>query len=361
MTSVEFKAGEDDSLGKKARELLMENRKEEWNVLRSKELDWMVIQDFSLRSRNCEGWDFSRCQLIAVDFSYGNFCHANFTASNLLHCQATGTQFEGAILEGAHVQSCDFGEANLRNSHLSESIWSRQSVLTLADFEGSDLSRAAFIELDTLHLARNLQKATSGLQHNLGSGSSIDFQTLEFCERLPDSLLRACALPSWLRQYYTTGREPSRPPRVFLSYATEDHAELHHLLFLLRDRFASPFHDRRDGHAGAALNHYLPQQIEACELFLVLLTSASVASHWVRREVSWALDFSKPIIPVVINFDEVNRKRWVKELLKRFNYVQWQDDSEERALALLQIARALDQVTKPRRKLIGRRKGNSSP
>jgi hypothetical protein len=75
----------------------------------------------------------------------------------------------------------------------------------------------------------------------------------------------------------------------------------------------------------------IQQGIKLCEFFLVVLTPESVESEWVNREIIFAMEYKKQIIPLYlkqcerpisiierqyINFGNQTRKAAIKELIE---------------------------------------------
>jgi tetratricopeptide (TPR) repeat protein len=98
---------------------------------------------------------------------------------------------------------------------------------------------------------------------------------------------------------------------AFISYAEEDSRTAAGIARLLAEGGLSSWRYEADSVGG---QNYLLQtraQIEACGLFLVLLTPASLASEQIDREVVRAHECGKPCLPVLegVTYDEFTRAR----------------------------------------------------
>ncbi len=90
-------------------------------------------------------------------------------------------------------------------------------------------------------------------------------------------------------------------PRVFISYRRSASAGYGQILHdKLSERGAEIFLDVRDLHAGE-FGEDLKESIATCDYFLLLLAPTTLESQWVIKEVEYAREKGKIIIPVLIN------------------------------------------------------------
>jgi hypothetical protein len=325
-----------------------------WNALRGRRREFRRVAIHSNQlSGTFHGFDFSHCSFLATDLK-GDFQGSSFVGSDVIHCDGAGGNFDGCYFTGARISGGDFRGASFQGADLSSSIWSHQVGLALANFDDAQLSGTSFINLDELAMVMNLHRAYIGMSPN-----SVDFSTLDFCETLPTELLNSCALPDWLKRFYVDGVRPNRSPKIFLSYSSADSRQLSEVLFMLRDHFHRPLHDRRDAPAGCLLAPYLKGRIRSSDLVLVLLTARSVRSRWVEREVAWARAARKRILPVAYGF-RFGRCRvdWVRRLVAERNVLEWRPNQEEALAGLMrQVARMLGKTTRAKPDLMASRSG----
>jgi len=110
--------------------------------------------------------------------------------------------------------------------------------------------------------------------------------------------------------------------RIFISYSRRDKAVADYIGAELRNRGADVFIDYQKLIGGENFIRRLGREIEACNVFVLLLSPCSVASKWVQAEAAWALRCDKPIIPVLLepasmadfffltNVEQVDFTRW---------------------------------------------------
>jgi TolB-like protein len=94
-------------------------------------------------------------------------------------------------------------------------------------------------------------------------------------------------------------------PGIFISYSREDEKQAMHLLALLRREGYSVWIDQ-EAIAGASIwSDEIVQNIKTSEIFIALLSSASVSSANVAKEIALAAEHGKIILPVEIGSVEL--------------------------------------------------------
>ena len=88
--------------------------------------------------------------------------------------------------------------------------------------------------------------------------------------------------------------------RLFISYSHADNAIAERLATDLRQRTFSVWMDRSNIEASQVWSSEIEQAIRGCEFFLVLLSPHSIDSSWVRREIFYAQQWQKVIVPILI-------------------------------------------------------------
>ena len=86
---------------------------------------------------------------------------------------------------------------------------------------------------------------------------------------------------------------------VFISHSSKDRWIARQMARLIEERDIRTFFDEKDFQGGDRIPETIKKNIKECEELLVLLSSASVQSDWVKYEiaVAWALD--KKLVPIV--------------------------------------------------------------
>lgn len=128
---------------------------------------------------------------------------------------------------------------------------------------------------------------------------------------------------------------PARPmSHIFISYARSDGRIADMLQEKLRQRGVEVWVDRTRLVPGAAWPLNLRQAIDTCDTMLVLLSPRSVASEFVRREYTHALEAGKIVIPVLI--------APVKAFPEALRAVQWVDMTQKAGQGYYDLLLALD-------------------
>lgn len=129
----------------------------------------------------------------------------------------------------------------------------------------------------------------------------------------------------------TMAREKQR--KTFLSYSRENKD---FALKLAKELKAEGFHvwlDTLDIPTGSRWDSEVEKALEECEIFMIIMTPASIASENVRDEIGYAIDAGKRFLPVMLE------KCVVPLRLRRFQYVDFTnksfDDGVESAKDLL--------------------------
>ncbi len=89
-------------------------------------------------------------------------------------------------------------------------------------------------------------------------------------------------------------------PRIFISYSRRDIGAAAYLASELSRRGARVFIDFAGLDAGQQWDERLGSEIEQCDYFVLLKSPNAVASEWVRREIDWARQKGKAIVPVLL-------------------------------------------------------------
>jgi hypothetical protein len=88
--------------------------------------------------------------------------------------------------------------------------------------------------------------------------------------------------------------------QVFISYSRTDSLTIDRLETSIRDQRFRIWIDHQHLEGGDAWVRLIADNITQCDVFLVVLSPQSVASAWVNREILYALDMNKTIIPITL-------------------------------------------------------------
>jgi hypothetical protein len=95
--------------------------------------------------------------------------------------------------------------------------------------------------------------------------------------------------------------------KVFVSYSGKDTAFVAKLQRLLRTTNMTGFLDQSDIAAGAALSDLIRDEIRSASAVLVLLSENAVKSNWVPFEIGLAESMGKPIIPILLPINDLDK------------------------------------------------------
>lgn len=88
------------------------------------------------------------------------------------------------------------------------------------------------------------------------------------------------------------------PGFVFISYSRTDADYVHRLAQFLREHGIDTWYDAALT-TGRAFEQEIQDRIDVCAAFVVVLSRAAVGSKWVQRELSYADDHDRPILPLL--------------------------------------------------------------
>ena len=132
--------------------------------------------------------------------------------------------------------------------------------------------------------------------------------------------------------------------RTFISYSRVNKDFALRLATELRSAGFPIWLDQLDIPPGVRWDDALEAALESCELFLVILTPASMASDNVKDEIGYAIDAQKRILPILLENAHLPLR------LRRFQYVDFTsksfDEGVESAKQLLK--NLMDEPTRPR-------------
>jgi hypothetical protein len=97
----------------------------------------------------------------------------------------------------------------------------------------------------------------------------------------------------------------STKAHVFLSYSRVDLGRAEAIARLLTDSGVAVWIDQVDISAGSSWRREIVRGIRSCVSFMVLCSKAAMASRNVQRELQLALDYQRPILPLVLEPAEI--------------------------------------------------------
>lgn len=250
--------------------------------LRGADIGWANLQNSDLRHAN-----FLRAKLPHSDLSWSHLEKANFVDSVLLAANLTETDLTRADFSGA-----DLTRADLRGSYLSESKFCKSNLrgttFTGAIFHNTDLTDA---EIGVSIFGDNDLRGAVGLESLIHHGpSDIGIRTIYLSEgQIPESFLRGCGVPEDFLVYAKSlAGSPVQFYSCFISYSTKDQDFADRLYADLQSRGVRCWFAPHDAQAGKKLHEQIDEAIRLHDKLLLILSSHSINSEWVKTEISKA-------------------------------------------------------------------------
>jgi uncharacterized protein YjbI with pentapeptide repeats len=246
----------------------------------------------NLSMANLGGAHLSMANLIGADLSDANLKGADLSGVSLKGADLRRASLIGADLSEAHLPAADLREADLSAAHLIG------ANLSGADLSGAHLGRADLgVRLGranptvsgTIFSNTNLTKAR-GLDTCVHHGPSIlDFSTLAQSGPLPLSFLRGCGLPETVIQYLPSLlNQGIQFYSCFISYSTRDQDFAVRLHADLQNKGVRCWFARHDIQGGKKIHEQIDTAIQIHDRLLLILSSASMDSEWVKTEIAEA-------------------------------------------------------------------------
>lgn len=221
-------------------------------ALRAAKLRRTDLISANLRGANFTGANLERADLIDADLRWAIFTRSYLDAANLYGANAYGTEFHATHLRGANLTSALAGETK-------------------------------FIDVDL--------SVVLGLHAMTHSGPSIiGIETIQKSHgKIPEAFLRGCGVPDEFIAYIrsTVGR-PVEFYSCFISYSTKDQGFAERLYNDLQGKGVRCWFAPHDIQGGRKLHEQLDEAIHLHDKLLLILSEASLASEWVRTEISKA-------------------------------------------------------------------------
>lgn len=89
------------------------------------------------------------------------------------------------------------------------------------------------------------------------------------------------------------------PPFIFISYSRKDETYVSKLIQALEDKGLTVWLDNRIDY-GTTWPRVIEEHLEKCQVFILVMSSNSLNSHWVQCELNRALALKKPVFPILL-------------------------------------------------------------
>jgi uncharacterized protein YjbI with pentapeptide repeats len=247
---------------------------EAWNKWRA--ANPKVVPDLS---NAIIGEDFTGPHLPSVNLS-----SANLAGAWLSRIQFYGADFASADLTGARLGACNLRAANLTMSDLTEANLSAAN-LTIATLAGANFDRA--ICGNTIFGDNDLSevKGLESVEH-LGS-SVIGIETIYRSQgKIPVPFLRGAGVPDNFIDYMgSLIGKALEFYSCFISYSTRDQEFADRLYADLQNKGVRCWFSPHDIKGGRKMHEQIDEAIRMHERLLLILSTDSMKSPWVRTEI----------------------------------------------------------------------------
>jgi len=245
-----------------------------WNKWRRRSVDELPdLENAQLSGQTLDDGDFRYASMVGVNLRGASLRHANFTSASVF-----GADLSGCNLELTNLSAASLDRSNLSKSDLSATNFMFASLRGV-DFGGAQVSSANFGGADL--------SGAFGLEHcRYSSPSVVDFSTIARSGALSVSFLRGCGLPDILIDYLPSvlGR-PFQFYSCFISYSTKDQEFADRLHSDLQDNGVRCWFAPKKIQGGKKLHDQIIDAIRLYDRLLLILTSHSIKSEWVRNEI----------------------------------------------------------------------------
>lgn len=123
---------------------------------------------------------------------------------------------------------------------------------------------------------------------------------------------------------------PLLPVEVFLSHSSKDKRFLKRLAAILRSQDIRVWFSEHGIRGAAQWHDEIGAALARCDWMIVVLSPAAIASRWVKREVTHAIEeprFDGRIIPVRISVCAAKDLSWVLPQIQTIDFIGQFDDA----------------------------------
>jgi hypothetical protein len=233
----------------------------------------------NLREADLAGANLREADLEAADLQAAYLFRADLARTNLVDADLIGADLSDANLTGAHLDRANLFEANLCGANL---CWTHLDQTRLTD---AYVGNTVFAELDL--------SGVVGLDliNHIGP-SSLGIDTIYKSKgKIPHIFLRGAGVPDNFIEYMAslvgTGIEFYS---LFISYSDhgDDKLFAERLHADLQAKGVRCWFAPHDMHGGKKVHEQIDEAIRVYDKLLLILSSASMESEWVKTEISKA-------------------------------------------------------------------------
>ena len=322
------------------------------------------LSEATLREANLSGADLSGADLSGTNLRAANLITADLSKSDLSRADLSRANFGGATLSEANLSAATLIETNLSRATLdvanlskanlsgAKLLWADLSRANLrwADLSGADLTESrlgwtVFVDNDL-----STVKGLETISHYGPSGIGID-TIYKSGGKISEIFLRGAGVPDNFITYIgSLVGKPIEFYSCFISYSTADQDFADRLYADLQNKNVRCWFAPHHIAGGKKIYEQIDEAIRLHDKLLLILSSASMQSEWVKTEIAKARkreikEGKRILFPISIvpfdticdweNFDADTGKDSAREIREYFipDFSRWKDhDSYQKTL-----------------------------
>lgn len=251
------------------------------------DLEGATLAGMDLFDYNLSLSNLRQASLQSASIYRSSFCLTDLSGANLEGVHAQYGNFGGACLEEARMNGCHLEDTNLACANLRAAHFQR-AELFLANLYRTNFDRTVFGDTIFANVDLSTAMGLESALHVLPSTIGIDTLYRSGCG-ISDLLLRRFGVPENLIAYRDSlVTKPIQFYSVFISYSTIDQQFADRLYADLQASGVRCWFASHDARFGKKLHEQIDEAIRVHEKLLLILSPASMASEWVKTEISKA-------------------------------------------------------------------------
>jgi hypothetical protein len=235
----------------------------------------------NLNNANFHGAELSYANLNNANLHAAEFSYANLSRADLSRAKLGYANLNNANLHGAELSYANLNNANLSGTKLS------QANLHGAELHGAELSEALCDDTAFANVDLSDAKGLDSVNHFAPStvGTDTIFRSRG---KTPEAFLRGCGVPEALIEYLPSligATQPIQFYSCFISYSTKDEEFAKRLHARMLQEKLRVWFAPEDIQGGKHIHEQIDRAIQVHDRLLLVLSTHSMNSNWVRHEV----------------------------------------------------------------------------
>ena len=299
-----------------------------------------ILSDASLIRAQLMGTNFKNAVIVGANFSLARLRNSNLINSDLTRSDLSGADLSdcdltNAKLERAFVSGANLSSANLTQANLYRAILTGANLFDV-DLKGADLSEA---EIGYTLFVNNDLSFVKGLEsviHNLPSPIGID-TIYKSKGNISELFLRGAGVPdNFIAYMHSLTAKAVEFYSCFISYSSKNHDFAERLYKDLKAVGVRSWFAPEDLKIGESIRVGIDESIRLHDKLLLVLSSSSVKSQWVEREVETGLEKEQEqkriiVYPIMLDNAVMTSKRPWAVALRTSRHIgdfrQWMNQS----------------------------------